>query len=392
MAIQLRCGDGSEVRLPKRCFEKMSLFSDPNIAGASSYTLQCKASPQLVNLLLDRIDGESEVTITKQNFAELQSLCRELGFSGLDKELREFRQDPNPETFDTKDFLSLKERVAGHDKRLLEIQRQLHELLTWKRKTEPEMRDSISRQFHILETKVDEVARLCDQRNIEITQKTEESLKECVKQSDFESLVRDVTQLKESEKKTPARPTLTHTRQFICYESSPLNGIISHLTRECGGNVDDKGIVSVTASTVQSEKYRPKYVVDFETEAYYASGPEPLLKNEASLWICYDFKERRVIPTSYSVKSHHFGPGHGHLKSWVIEVSEDGTKNSWVKIDQQDNNFELNGRGVVRNFRISNVPAESFRFFRLRQTGPNHRMEHYLAICALEIFGTLLEK
>ena len=34
----------------------------------------------------------------------------------------------------------------------------------------------------------------------------------------------------------------------------------------------------------------------------------------------------------------HWLPGHVHLKSRVIEVSNDGTENLWTEIDRRDNN------------------------------------------------------
>ena len=148
------------------------------------------------------------------------------------------------------------------------------------------------------------------------------------------------------------------------YDSSkPLEGVIAHLTRECGGNVHDKGIVNVAAGSVYDSSCHPKNAVDLGTDSYYES------KNERDTWICYDFKERRVIPTSYSVRSCYCGPGCSHLKSWVIEVSNGGS--SWTEIDRRDNN-DLNDESVTVNFKISKVPSESFRFFHLSQTGKNH--------------------
>ena len=88
--MRVICGDGNEVRVPKRCFGELRLFKNPSVVSTGSYTLKCKASPQVMNLLLDHVDDESEATITDDNFEELQSLCRELEFSGLDAELSEF--------------------------------------------------------------------------------------------------------------------------------------------------------------------------------------------------------------------------------------------------------------------------------------------------------------
>ena len=60
----------------------------------------------------------------------LQSLCEELGFPGLDNELCAF--------VDGKEFLQLKGRVTRQEKRLTELERQLNEVLSGKRKTAEE--------------------------------------------------------------------------------------------------------------------------------------------------------------------------------------------------------------------------------------------------------------
>ena len=165
-----------------------------------------------------------------------------------------------------------------------------------------------------------------------------------------------------------------------------LNGVIAHLTREFGGNVHDKGIVDVTASSViddgyNDDDYHPKNAVDLGTlsESFWS-------ENEENSWICYDFKERRVTPTSYSVRS-----SDGiFLKSWVIEVSND--RDSWTEIDHREDNNDLKGQYALCNFKIPHVPGDSFRFFRLRQTGNNHTGNNSLSLSSLEIFGTLFEK
>ena len=178
-------------------------------------------------------------------------------------------------------------------------------------------------------------------------------------------------------------------KEFVYDESRQLDGVIAYLTRQCGGNVHHHEIVNVTASSVygNNASYNQSNVVDFGGGGFYHS------KNEPNPRVCYDFKERRITPTSYSVRSSSNAPGGAHLKSWVIEVSNDGE--SWREIDRRDNNGDLNAPYVTRNFRISHVPNESFRFFRLRQTGPSHYANgtcNYVSFSALEIFGTLWEK
>ena len=174
--------------------------------------------------------------------------------------------------------------------------------------------------------------------------------------------------------------------QFVYDASQRLDGIIAHLTRECGGNVHDEGIVNVTAS---SNTEYAKNVADLGANSYFYS------QDEQNSWICYDFKERRVIPTSYSVRTYFWtavggGPyAYHHLKSWVIEVSNDGTENSWTEIDRRANSEDLRSKHATVNFTVPHVPSEGFRFVRLRQTGKNHWNRCVLCLDSLEIFGTL---
>ena len=171
--------------------------------------------------------------------------------------------------------------------------------------------------------------------------------------------------------------------EFVYDSSKQLEGIIAHLTKQCGGNVHDKGIVNATASSVNGA-CEPKHAADLGTTPVYQSR-----RDQEGAWICYEFKERRVIPTSYSVKTY---SSTANPKSWVIEVSNDGTQNSWTEIDRRENNNDLKNPNVIANFKISRVPSDGFRFFRLRQIGKDHADMNYLTIRALEIFGTLFKE
>ena len=80
--------------------------------------------------------------------------------------------------------------------------------------------------------------------------------------------------------------TKTGAKSFP-YEGDSFNGIIRALTRECGGNVEDKGVVLVTST----EGYGgpPKCVADLDDlkSTRYTNGN----KNG---FIQYDFKEKKV--------------------------------------------------------------------------------------------------
>ena len=130
---------------------------------------------------------------------------------------------------------------------------------------------------------------------------------------------------------------------------------------------------------------RPEDAVDLKADSSFCSKDSP------NSWICYDFKGRRVIPTSYLIRSCWGRPGDHHPKSWVLEVSNDGSEGSWKAVDSREDNNDLNDEHVTRNFSLGTPPSGAFRFVRLRQTGENHWGSDILAICALELFGVLSE-
>jgi hypothetical protein len=173
----------------------------------------------------------------------------------------------------------------------------------------------------------------------------------------------------------PGQP-LSPALQFI--PSSPLNGIVAYLTRQCGGNVHTHGVVSITASS-SIGTYSPQNAADLETTSLFETQSSP------DSWICYDFKTMRMAPSHYSIRSYVWRPGNQHLRNWVLEGSCDGR--SWVELDRRSNNTDLNDRSAVRTFPVSH--PQDFNMIRLRSTGPDHSGHHYVALSAFEIFGSL---
>jgi hypothetical protein len=168
---------------------------------------------------------------------------------------------------------------------------------------------------------------------------------------------------------------------------APLTeGMIAHLTKRCGGHVQDRQCVHIFSDSVHGASHAPRNVADFATDASFVSADHP---NQS---IGYDFKEnQRIAPTHYVVRSVPAWPVKSHhLRSWVIEVSKDrSNENSWVEIDRRESNQDLNGPGILQLFAISYPPDEEFRCIRLRQTGVNHARSNILGVSAFEVFGQL---
>jgi hypothetical protein len=90
------------------------------------------------------------------------------------------------------------------------------------------------------------------------------------------------------------------------YKYDVPDGIVAHLARECGGNVHDRGIVEVTSSKPYSKGpgYAGKNITDMEADSFFCSdfreseGKDKVeIPHAKNNWVCYDFKERRVVPT-----------------------------------------------------------------------------------------------
>jgi hypothetical protein len=167
---------------------------------------------------------------------------------------------------------------------------------------------------------------------------------------------------------------------FLRTRQWPPTGIINYLTKRYGANVHDSRKVTVTSLTGGN---LVKQAVALENTEYYCSD------NGLDHWICYDFHDMRVIPWGYSIRTNGYGPNGPHLRSWVIEGTTDFEVTGWKPIDPRENNSDLNGVGFYACFPITRPPEESYRYIRLKMTGPTHRNDHYLYIWGFELFGEL---
>jgi hypothetical protein len=117
------------------------------------------------------------------------------------------------------------------------------------------------------------------------------------------------------------------------------DGIITHLTRECGGNVYEHQVVDVTSGSFEKETWESnpisgilgnkpdfaaKNAADLEAGSEFISDhryPSEDIPHTRNHWLCYNFKQRRIVPTHYTIRTNDGGPGDEHLKSWLIEGS-----------------------------------------------------------------------
>jgi hypothetical protein len=183
------------------------------------------------------------------------------------------------------------------------------------------------------------------------------------------------------------------------------DGIIAHLTRECSGNVHDRNVIEVTSGSFEKvtsganphsgaynnkPEYAAKNAADLETGSDFFSAyrdKKEDIPHTRNNWICYDFKERRIVPTHYTIRTNLNGPVSYHLKSWLVETSTDGE--NWREVAREEDNNQLNGRWFIATFPVAG--GGECRFIRLVNIGRNHEGDDQLIISAWEIFGNLIE-
>jgi hypothetical protein len=172
------------------------------------------------------------------------------------------------------------------------------------------------------------------------------------------------------------------------------DGVIAHLTRECGGNVHDHNVVEGTWGSFEHETQKAsniaKNAADVRIDSDFASlyrEKRERIPDTRNNWLCYDFKERRIVPTHYAVRTNPGCPGSSHLKSWLVETSVDGE--NWQEVAREEDNEQLNGKFFTGTFAVAD--RGECRFIRLVNIVRSHAGTDDICIFAWEIFGSLFE-
>lgn len=159
----------------------------------------------------------------------------------------------------------------------------------------------------------------------------------------------------------------------------PFNGILNSLNQKCKGNAHSHGLVSITASSSGGWNGQPCQTIDYGWTGAWGT------QNFRNSWIRFDFKEKLVILTGYSIRSHNWGVNSFHMKSFAIEGSLDGLK--WNPIDEKFDINELNG--ALQFYTWKCKKSLPYRYVQIRQIGKNQAGNNHLALHEIELFGTI---
>lgn len=395
-----------------------TFLQDPALL-AKPYTVQSPVRPESFQTFLDAIGGAS-AKITSHNVSELELLCQEFAFTDLTVKVADYLSEHAAIDVDARrDVELLREGQLQHERELSDLRqdgcgrevsiaamqsdvsalrRQVDEFHGQIARLADEMSDlgrkvsQLEREAKIKESshtrQVDEVSATLAHQARQISEL----------QAADESIAKEVSSLR-GQKGTAggieALRELFGVRHVEPSDGRPLGGIISYLTKKCGGNVHKQKVVAVTSSRSRTGKdaHTARNAVDLEATSVFCSpcrDPKADIPDAPNNWICYDFKERKVLPTHYSIRSFVDGDAwvyQGFMKSWRIEVSMNG--DGWTVIDKRDNNSLLHRQGVVATFEVER--KERCRFVKLVQIGRNTHGDDMLCICAFELFGDFTE-
>lgn len=167
-----------------------------------------------------------------------------------------------------------------------------------------------------------------------------------------------------------------------------FKGILWHLGGGNSKNVIDNKTVDITSSTHLNNSCHEGFnAVEYEgksSDNYFHSEVE-----DRDAWLCIDFKERKVNPSHYSLKSY-AGKNWFNIQNWNVEGSNDGK--SWSILDERRNERSLDDRNAENTFEVKKS-SNFYRYIRIRQTGPNTYpgTDYRLIIRSIEFFGTIQE-
>lgn len=197
------------------------------------------------------------------------------------------------------------------------------------------------------------------------------------KDETIQKLTNDLSQLKNTFLKSENNDS-SNIETILYHQGHEFDGIIKQLTLKARGNLHDKGIIEVTSNSINSNNH-PKNLLTSDSKYYSAKNG---VKN---FWVLFNFKKFEIEISSYSIRSFDFPVG--HIKNWVLEISNDGE--NFEEIDEHSNCEDLNQLLVTKTFSVKKNHFS--RFVRFRHIGEfwSYKLQYFPGFNRIEFFGFL---
>ena len=122
------------------------------------------------------------------------------------------------------------------------------------------------------------------------------------------------------------------------------------------------------------------HIIQYENQKSF------LLELRSNSWICFEFKNHRIIPTHYTMQS--YCTGDSAPINFIMEILND--KSEWEEIDRQNGAPFGNEKLKTLTFFIDENHHKKTNFMRLTQTGKNSSGFHRLVFNSIEFYGYLI--
>ncbi len=112
-------------------------------------------------------------------------------------------------------------------------------------------------------------------------------------------------------------------------------------------------------------------------------------KAEPQSWLAVDLLTCCVSPTHYTLR--HYATHDGEaVRTWLLQGSVDGSESSFITLRAHEGDATLDRKGKSHTWTLTGEAcSQSFRVFRVLQTGRNSHSHHFLALGGFEVYGTL---
>jgi hypothetical protein len=358
---------GKSFPVPKLCVLDL-LKHHQELFQATTYAVQSSVPDSMFRLFVDSLKTQRKITVTRANAVPLWFLSREFFLAEVAAECATF-------LLPIDQFASIPERVSQLERKIESLEEGLESLRLVVEKLREVKGGSeqppSSQAIPPVQRRPTPKPSPAPASPKAIPTPTRSPLSEPAKSHRKVEIPLKELQPVDSRWDWEKREAIEHANR-----AKSLDGIISYLTKKHGGNVHEKGIVTITSKSVYGgdPTYALKNVADIPScSAFYS-------ENEPGQWICWDFREMRVRLTHYTIVCWSV-----IMKSWVVEGSLDGS--SWTEIGNGQDLWSY-----ICPFHASN--KAEFRFIRLTQTSNNGRGRHRghrLILSFVEFFGTLSE-
>ncbi|KAK8876614.1 hypothetical protein M9Y10_006832 [Tritrichomonas musculus] len=176
-----------------------------------------------------------------------------------------------------------------------------------------------------------------------------------------------------------------------------FDGIISYIKRNARGTVDGKNDNLRLSGTGTLNEFPLSNLLlydDSDIKKGYVNSANGLF-TENDAFIEFDFVNKKINMTSYTIRTIYNCKDTYHPKTWKFVGSND--RQIWEVIDMKENNEQLNGVSYCAHFECSN-PGKYYRYIKYVQIDNwrnnygyvnEYNYRYYVGLSAIEFFGSI---